>query len=336
LGGDGGNNAASASVQLSLMTLFVSLLLALVTRAELSHSLPPSSDWFIVFPVFSFLPSHLSSPGRNWSSWPPRSNNIVQRQTMQHDDAQAVAAAAMAALASRAARSGAAAAAAGRPDVSVDVETSILVMDLTSFAICAMLFEPCTGLTVVRAARASLMSEARLTDERRSEEQFAEHEWDEASSDSERSSSQIIEPTKPQPIQPNPFQQVDPTLPHEDPFCRWRANLHQQGTAARGGMAFSHARPTAFSSRCSAFFFFFFLSSVAPSLESSCAHCGISFPHYSTIAIVFQSSVQIDDGITSIPVLGWPCAPGIALEKAAAFRQAQDWTNTEIRRHFLK
>jgi hypothetical protein len=154
----------------------------------------------------------------------------LQRQRMRHDAAQAEAVAALTALASPPAP---AAACMSDDHASVDVETSILVTNLTSFATEAYLRDLFSRAgTIVRYARPGV-SEARLTYARRSEAQFAEREWDEAIIDSESISIQIIEPTKPRTIQPNPFQHVDPALPHAA-FLQRAINLHHQGTEGIG------------------------------------------------------------------------------------------------------
>jgi hypothetical protein len=154
----------------------------------------------------------------------------LQRQRMRHDAAQAEEAAALTALASPPAP---AAACMSDDHASVDVETSILVLNLTSFATEAYLRDLFSRAgTLVRYARPRV-TEARLTYARRSEAQFAEREWDEAIIDSESISIQIIEPTKPRTIQPNPFQHVDPALPHAA-FLQRAINLHHQGTEGIG------------------------------------------------------------------------------------------------------
>jgi hypothetical protein len=156
----------------------------------------------------------------------------LQRQRMRHDAAQAEAAAALATLAASAAPSITGAGAAVS-DPSVDVETSILVLNLTSFATEAYLRDLFSRAgTLVRYARPRV-TEARLTYARRREAQFAAQEWAEAIIDSESISIQIIEPTKPRTIQPNPFQHVDPSLPHAA-FLQMAINAQQKGTETMG------------------------------------------------------------------------------------------------------
>jgi hypothetical protein len=64
--------------------------------------------------------------------------------------------------------------------------------------------------------------------------------------------------------------------------------------------------------------------------KSSCAHCGISFPHYSTNRDrVSKAPCQVDDGITRLHVLDWAMRAWHCVGTGGRLSSGTNWANTK-------